>query len=186
MSQQDLGTTEKAKETAKEVAGEVGTQAKVVAGEAKQQLTEFVDRAKEELRQTSTSKGQEMASGLRTWGDQLAALAEGRPEQAGQMRQYADQARQRITSFADRLEQGGPQALFTDVAAFARRRPGLFLLGAAGAGFVIGRVVRGSAAVSADGQTQTYAQRYGTVTDATLPGYTTGATAKVGNGEVWS
>ena len=104
------------------------------------------------------------------------------------MRQYADQAREKLSTFAERLDQDGPQALMTDLAAFARRRPGIFLLGAAGAGFVVGRIVRGTAAANGDGASGTqnmYAPGY-TTTYASRPGYTTGSTVTVGDGEVWT
>jgi hypothetical protein len=44
------------------------------------------------------------------------------------------------------MEQGGPEGVIQDVAGFARRRPGMFLAGAAGIGFVVGRLVRAGAA----------------------------------------
>jgi hypothetical protein len=43
---------------------------------------------------------------------------------------------------ASRLEHGGVDAVMADARAFARRRPGAFLLGAATVGFVAGRLVR--------------------------------------------
>ena len=47
---------------------------------------------------------------------------------------------------ASRMEQGGAQGVVDDVTRFARRRPGAFLAGAAGVGFVVGRLVRAGAA----------------------------------------
>jgi hypothetical protein len=44
------------------------------------------------------------------------------------------------------MEQGGAQGVVDDVTRFARRRPGVFLAGAAGMGFVVGRLVRAGAA----------------------------------------
>jgi hypothetical protein len=43
---------------------------------------------------------------------------------------------------ADRFEQRGIDGVLTDVKHFARRHPAQFVLGAAAAGFVVGRLVR--------------------------------------------
>ena len=56
----------------------------------------------------------------------------------------------RWSSFASRLEDRGIEGVVDDVARFARRRPGVFLLAAAGAGFVVGRFVRSGVSVARD------------------------------------
>ena len=43
---------------------------------------------------------------------------------------------------ADSLENRRPEELLDDVKRFARQRPGVFVLGALGAGFLAGRVLR--------------------------------------------
>jgi hypothetical protein len=53
-------------------------------------------------------------------------------------RQLADTA----TRAADKLETGGVDATLADLKRFARRRPGLFLMGAMGAGFAVGRLLK--------------------------------------------
>jgi hypothetical protein len=53
------------------------------------------------------------------------------------------------------MEQGGPQGVLDDVSRFARRRPGMFLAGAAGIGFVVGRLVRAGVASQEDGDQST-------------------------------
>jgi hypothetical protein len=53
-------------------------------------------------------------------------------------RQLADTA----SRVADKLETGGVDATLADVKSFARRRPGMFLAGAIGAGFVVGRLLK--------------------------------------------
>ena len=47
-----------------------------------------------------------------------------------------------------RLEDRGIEGVVDDVSRFARRRPGVFLLAAAGAGFVVGRFVRSGVSVA--------------------------------------
>ena len=89
------------------------------------------------------------AQGLRNLSDQLQALAEGRPQEAGNLADVARNARGRVTQVADRLEAGGVDGALDDLALFARRRPWAFLGLCAAGGFVLGRVVR---AARNDGQ----------------------------------
>jgi hypothetical protein len=83
--------------------------------------------------------------------DQVGALASGRPADAGQLGGYLEDARGQIGQLASRIEQGGLDGLLNDVSRFARRRPGVFLAAAAGAGFLIGRLVRAGVSVSGNG-----------------------------------
>lgn len=135
---------------AKQVATEATTQAKAVAQQAKEQVTTLLDQTKGELRQTAQQRGQQAAGGLRTLADQLRSLADGQPDQAGQLQRYVQDAQDKVQSFASRLENEGPEALLQDATRFARQRPVLFLAAAAGAGFAIGRLVRAGAAASGE------------------------------------
>jgi hypothetical protein len=58
-------------------------------------------------------------------------------------------AADRVYGVIDDIQTRGLTAVLDDVQSFARRRPGAFLVGAALAGFGIGRAVRAS---SSDGQ----------------------------------
>lgn len=136
---------------AKEVAGEAAAQAKQVASQAKEHVTQLVHQTREELSSQASSKSEQAAGGLRTLSGQISALAEGRPGEAGPLAGYLNDAQSRVNSFAQRLEQGGPQGLMDEVIGFARRRPGAFLMGAVGAGFVVGRMVRSGAMSSSSG-----------------------------------
>lgn len=135
-----------ATDKAREVAGEAGAQAKAVATEAKQQLNQLVDQGRHELRQQAEQRTSQAAGQLRTLSEQLSALLAGRPSEAGQLVGYASDLQGHIRRLASRMEQGGPQGVMDDVSRFARRRPGAFLAGAAGIGFVVGRLVRAGAA----------------------------------------
>jgi hypothetical protein len=137
----------------KEVAGQAASAATAVASEAKDQVQDLVHRTRSELMDQAESRGQQAASGLRTLSDQLSALGEGRSGDAGRLPEYLEQARTKASSLADRLEQGGPQGVLDDVTSFARRRPGLFLVGAVGAGFLAGRLIRSGAASGATAST---------------------------------
>jgi hypothetical protein len=145
-----VNVAETATEGIREVADEVKAQAHAVAGQAKRQLDDFVGQARDEVRQQAQQRNEQAASQLRTWSEQLTALAQGRTESAGPLIGYLDDAQDRIRRLASRLEQRGPQGVIDDVSNFARRRPGVFLAGAVGLGFVIGRVVRAAVAAQND------------------------------------
>lgn len=137
---------------AKRVAAEAKTQARSVVEEAKGQASGLIDQTRDELRAQADARSANAAGALHTLSDRLQALADGRPGEAGPLAGYLDEARGQVSGFADRLERDGVQGVVTDVSDFARRRPGLFLLAAAGTGFLVGRLVRsGAKAVNADG-----------------------------------
>jgi len=143
---------------AKDVASEAASQVKVVAGEAKRQVDTAVDKTRQELSAQAEQRTQQAAGGLRRLADQVTALAEGRPDEAGSLIGYLGDAHARVSSMADRLESGGPQGLFNDVTDFARRRPVVFLAAAVGAGFMVGRLARaGKTAQDAEEPTPEFA-----------------------------
>lgn len=147
---------ETAKEGAKEVAHDAAEQVKAVAGQARQQFDRVVEEAGGQLREQAEQQTTRAATGLRTLSDQVSALAAGRTDEAGPLLGYLDEAQTKVQGFAERLESGGPQGLVDDLTSFARRRPGLFLAGAAGVGFVVGRLARsGAAANSSDDAPET-------------------------------
>jgi hypothetical protein len=131
---------------AKEVAGEASEQTKAVISEAKQQVDHLVTKTREEVRQQAEDRTAQAASGLRRLSEQVAALADGQPDNAGSLPRYLEEAQEHVRGLAIRLEQGGSQGIVDDMSRFARRRPGLFLAGAVSAGFVVGRVLRAASA----------------------------------------
>ncbi len=139
---------------AREVVDETGAHARELASEAAQHAREVSAQVGEQVREQLRDRTAQGAGQLRAVVDQLGALRDGRPEEAGPLLQYVDDARRRIAQYASRLEQGGPDAVTADLRRFARRRPGMFLLGAGLAGFVAGRVAR-SGALSASGDDST-------------------------------
>jgi hypothetical protein len=142
---QGAALAQSAVDTGTQLAHEATTQISAVATEAKNQLGEVVGQVKDEFRTQLDARGRQVADGLRTLSSQLSSLAQGRPEEAGRIGDLLGDAQLRIQSYADSLQQRGPQAIVEDLSAFARRRPGVFLLGAGVSGFAIGRLVRGSA-----------------------------------------
>jgi hypothetical protein len=135
---------------ARNVASEAGAQGKAVASEAKQQLDRLVTQGRDEVRLQAEQRSSQAAGQLRTLAEHFSALVEGRPGDAGPLVGYVNDLRHQLGSVAARLEQGGPQGIVNDLTRFARRRPGLFLAGAASMGFVVGRVVRAGAASGHD------------------------------------
>ena len=135
---------------AKDAANEVVTQVKDVAGEAKRQAGTVIDQTRRELSQQADERARQAAGGLRTLADQVSALADGRPADAGALVGYLGDAQTRVSSMAERLETAGPQGLLSDVSDFARRRPIIFLAAAAGVGFMVGRLARAGHAAQQD------------------------------------
>jgi hypothetical protein len=138
--------TQTAGEQTREVAGAVKDQAAEVMHTAKAQGRSVVHEAREQLRDQASSQTQRLAEALRTVGEQVHALADGKVEEAGGARTYARQAATTVQEWAGRVESRGFQGLTRDLEQVARRRPGAFLAGAAAAGFVVGRLVRSSSA----------------------------------------
>jgi hypothetical protein len=180
--QSGTGDTSAAKEQAKEVAGTAAAKTGEVAGTATEgarqvaseasrqagQLTQealssarnLVGEATGSLRDQAGQQTERAASGLRTLSDQVRALAEGRTDQAGAAGDYARQAGDKLQQAAERLESDGIEGALSDLQTFARRRPGVFLLGAAAAGFAVGRLVRGAQAAGQDGGRTTGSASY--------------------------
>jgi hypothetical protein len=140
-----------ATEGARQVASEASRQAGQLAQEALSSARTLVGEATGSLREQAGQQTERAASGLRSLSDQVRALAEGRTEEAGAAGDYARQAGEKLQHVADRLESGGLEGALSDLQSFARRRPGVFLLGAVAAGFAVGRLARGAQAANGDG-----------------------------------
>jgi hypothetical protein len=132
-----------ASEGAKQVASEAGQQAGELARQASDQAQELVRRTTGQVREQASKQTERAAGGLRNLSQQVQALSEGRQDEAGAVGDYARQVRSKLDEVAGRLEEGGFEGAVDDLQRFARRRPGLFLLGSAAAGFAVGRLVRG-------------------------------------------
>jgi vacuolar-type H+-ATPase subunit H len=142
---------ETAKETAKDVAGTAKEQAKDVAGTAKEQGRQVASQVGTQARSVvsdvrqsvagqARSQNDKLAGGLRSLADELGNMHGGNTDSpAGQIVSRLGDTGRRA---ADYLESRGPEGLLDDVQEFARRKPGTFLLAAAAAGFVIGRLGR--------------------------------------------
>ena len=139
---------ERAKVEASQVTETAKDQARQVKDEVTTQARGLVDQAKTELRDQGRTQADHAAQAIRRVGDQATALADGRVDEAGPVADYVRQAGERAGQVADHLDERGIEGVVTEVQDFARRKPGVFLLGCAAAGFATGRLIRGGAASS--------------------------------------
>jgi hypothetical protein len=148
---------------AKEVAGTATEQAKNVAAEAKAQAVDLVGQTRDQLREQAGQQQQKAASSIRSLAGELHEMANSAQTQ-GTAASLARQAADRGHALAGYLENSEPEQLLEDVRDFARRKPGLFLAGAAVAGFVAARMVKGARAANGGGSTSQRFEAYPTDT----------------------
>lgn len=141
-----------AKRDVRELAGTVRSQADQVKGELAGQARGMLAETQGQIQAQADVQASRLASALFQVGNQAVALSQGRPEQAGPLVDYAEQAATWLDDRASYIEERGLEGLATDVVDFARRRPAVFLAGAAVVGFGVGRLLR-SGAVTGDGDT---------------------------------
>jgi hypothetical protein len=139
-----------ASDSARDVAQTAKEQASQVVGEVADQGKNLLHDAKGQLSNQARVQTDQVCQAMRSVSNQAMALADGRPDEAGPVGEYTRQAATKMSELAGRLEERGFDGVIRDIEDFARRRPGTFLLGAAVAGFAIGRVFRGAAAANAD------------------------------------
>lgn len=148
-------------EGGKHVARVAADEASSVAGEAKHQARSLLDQAGSELSTHAATQKDTLVSWLRDLADELRSMAastsgsQGPGVATGLVDRGADLAQQTASWLGDRE----PRAVLDEVGSFARRRPGTFLLIAAGAGIIVGRLTRGLAAEADHGGNQSEQRR---------------------------
>jgi hypothetical protein len=157
--QEAAGVADRAKEAAGGVVSTSTEQAKEVAGEAQRQARDLAAEARQQLRTQASDQRQKAVTSLHSFGDELGQMAE-RSEQSGVGTELARQASRRAHDVANYLDTHEPGDLLDEVRAFARRRPGTFLLGAALAGVVVGRLTRGAVAARREDTGEAPSGRY--------------------------
>jgi hypothetical protein len=140
-----LDAAQQASDSARSVARTAKSEAAGVAAEAKSEAANLLSEARTQLSGQAASQQQKAASGLRSISDQLQAMSKA-SDQPGLAADLVRQAAERSGDAAAWLDRSDPAALLDEVASFARRRPGTFLLLAAGAGVLAGRLTRGLSA----------------------------------------
>jgi gas vesicle protein len=127
---------------AREVADTSREQVAQVAQELSDQARYLLDETKAQLQDQAQAQSERLAEALHRLGEEAQALAEGRADDAPTLRDYVRKAADKLEEIADDLESESAEGLLEDVQTLARRRPGLYLVGAGAAGLVVGRLVR--------------------------------------------
>ncbi|ROS30795.1 hypothetical protein [Cellulomonas sp. PhB150] len=135
------GAASTASDAGASVLGEARSGAADVTQEAQRQARDLWDQTRSELADQTGDQQRRLASGVRSFASQLDEMASG-PEQQGVATDLARQLGGRADTLGRWLEDHGPDEVLEEVRSFARRRPGTFLLVAAGAGLLVGRLTR--------------------------------------------
>jgi len=130
-----------AKEAGGSVASKAKEQGKGVATEASRQTRQLYQQAQSEvIDQTGKQQGR-AASGLRSLADEVARMADNGGD-SGPATQAARQLSNRLGQGAQWLQDREPMQVLEEVKTYARRHPGIFLLGAAALGVFAGRFTK--------------------------------------------
>lgn len=130
-----------AADSAQTVAETAKTEASNVAAEVKTNARDLLHQAKSDLTDQAGAQQQKVAEGLRSVSTELHSMAAA-SDQPGVATDLVRQAAERSSTVASWLDGRDPGSLLTEVKSFARQRPGTFLLLAAGAGVLAGRLSR--------------------------------------------
>jgi hypothetical protein len=157
------------------VAGVAKDEAQSVVAEAGSQAADLLRQARSELTDQANAQQQRVARGLHALGDELQSMAQ-RSERPGVATDLARQASSKSHDIASWLDSREPGHLVQELQAFARQRPGTFLLAAAGAGLLAGRLTRGVKDASSTAGSGAGHRAVGDVTpnaaDTAVPGLT--------------
>lgn len=158
------------KETTKSSATDVVSTAKqqvgTTVGTAKSQAQQVISETRTQVSQQLTQQQQKAASTLSTFAQGFLDLADGK-DTSGPAQDLVREVGTRLQGIASFVENKEPTELVTDLRSFAQQRPEIFLLGAAGIGFVIARFVKGSKEATSWGGTSTGYSTTPSVSDQT-------------------
>jgi hypothetical protein len=136
--------TEDARAQAREVAGTARESVAEVADEAKHQAVDLAEDARRQLHDQARQQTDHLGDAIQDLGHKLHALADGRTEETGRVGDYTDRVADQVERIGVRVQELGFDGTVDELQRFARRRPGVFLLGAAAAGFAVSRLGRGA------------------------------------------
>jgi hypothetical protein len=143
---EEVATT--AKEQIVTVAQTGQEEARSVAGDASSQARRLLSESSSELRQQADSQTVRVAEGLRQISGQLQQMAGAVEDTDSPVVSLVGHAADMTDRLAGRLEHGGIDSVVDDTRRLARNRPGMFLAGALGAGFLVGRMLKGASSAS--------------------------------------
>ncbi|MEV0288704.1 MULTISPECIES: hypothetical protein [unclassified Kribbella] len=131
-------------EAARQVAGTVKDKASEVKSGLGHEARRMAGQTRDELVQQTSQQKERATQSLRSIGDELRGMAE--HGQSGLGAQLAQRGAEFTDQAAEFLQNHEPGDLLEQVRGYARRKPGTFLLAAAAAGIVAGRLTRALAA----------------------------------------
>ncbi len=132
-----------AQSAASDVAATAKDEARAVQNETMDQVKSLASNAQDELTSQASTQQQRLAEQSRTVTDDLRRISRGERPESQMVTQAVSSIADRAESLTRQLETKEPMDLLDDVRRFASRRPGTFLLLAAGAGLLAGRLTRG-------------------------------------------
>jgi hypothetical protein len=133
----------------KHVADVAREQASGVAAEAGRQGRDLLQQAQGQMEEQAVRGQRRVAERLLSLSGELRSMA-GNSSQGGVAADFVQQAAARVGDAGQWLDAREPGQVVHEVQSFARRRPAVFLLLAAGAGLVAGRLTRGLTDATAD------------------------------------
>jgi hypothetical protein len=143
--------SQSARAAAGSVTSTAAEQARNVAEETRQQAADLLGEARSQIQEQVSGQQRKAAQSLHTLAGQLSDMA-AKNGDASMATRLAEEAANRVHGAAAWLDGREPGDLLGEVRDFARRRPGTFLLGAALAGVLAGRMTRGVTAASRSGE----------------------------------
>ena len=152
--------TRQAADAAQNVTDTAKSEAAHVAGEVKSNAKDLLAQARTDLTAQAGTQQQKAAEGLRSISSELHTMAAA-SDQPGVATDLVRQAAERSSSVAAWLDNRDPGSLLNEVKSFARQRPGTFLLAAAGAGILAGRLSRSLSAGAPETSSGTAAPQAG-------------------------
>jgi hypothetical protein len=159
-------------EAAKGVAQTAAQQTADVVGEAARQARDLLGETRDQVRTQAETQTRRLAENVRSLAGEITTMAS-RSEQQGPATEVAHQLAGKVDALASYLDGTTPEAVLDDLRTFARRKPGLFLLGAGAVGFLAGRMVKGATASGDTASTGTGLRTgLGTADGAPLDGIT--------------
>lgn len=151
MSDKASSTVDAGKQAASDVASTAAEKAKDVALETKKQARDLLGEAKTQFSEQLGSQHSSLVDNLRSLAGELSNMSQGTNIEGGGMAtDLVGQAGDRVNGVAEWLGQRQPGDLVGELRTFARQRPGAFLVGAALAGVLAGRLTRGVVAARSD------------------------------------
>ncbi|MDX6260227.1 MAG: hypothetical protein QOH84_1915 [Kribbellaceae bacterium] len=141
-------------DAARQVAESVKDKASDVTSDAREQARRLAGQTRDELITQAGQQKERAAGSLRAVGDELREMAE--HGQSGLGAQLARHGADFSNQAADFLQKHEPGELLDEVRGYARRKPGTFLLVAAAAGVVAGRLTRALASGGTPEQSRDY------------------------------